>query len=183
MNRYSSAPISEGPAKAGVWVLRKVSLGPALLALLCACGAPTISSATPTAGVSPSPDALVAQYRHLIDLDMSAINFALYRLPCNSRLTCTSQLKQIETATEALLSDLSAEVAPSGVGPTVEPFKSAAQTFEEQVDGDLVVVQQPDSSYLAATPTVTDLFLAAATLDCWPSKPVNYGGEGGYSCS
>ena len=164
-------------------LLRWVSFAPALLALLYACGAPTTMSTTPTARVSPSPDALVVQYRHLIDVDMSAINFALYRLPCNSRQTCTSELKQIEIATEALLSDLSNAVAPSGIGPTVEPLKSAAQQFEEQVDGDLVVVQQPNSDYLAATPTVTDLFLAAATFDCWPSKPVNYGGEGGYNCS
>ena len=114
---------------------------------------------------------------------MNAINFDLYGLPCNSRQTCTSELKQVETATESLLSDLSNAVAPSGVGPTVEPFKSAAQQFEEQVDGDLVVVQQPNSNYTAATPTVGDLFLAAATFDCWPSKPVNYGGEGGYSCA
>lgn len=164
-------------------LLRGVSLAPALLALLCACGAPTITSTTSTARVSPSPDALVVQYRHLIDGDMNAINFALYRLPCNSRQTCTSELKQVETATEALLSDLSNAVAPSGVGPTVEPFKSAVQQFEEQVDGDLVVVQQPNSNYTAATPTVDDLFKAAATLDCWPSKPVNFGGEGGYSCT
>jgi hypothetical protein len=160
-----------------------VSLAPALLALLFACGAPTMTSATPKASVSPSPDALVVQYRHVIDLDMSAINFALYRLPCNSRQTCTNELKQVEAGTEALLNDLTTAVAPSGVGPTVETFKAVAQQFEEQVDGDLVVVQQPDSNYIEATPTVTDLFLAAATLACWPSKPVNYGGEGGYSCS
>ena len=164
-------------------LLRGVSFAPALIALLCACGAPTVTSTTQTARVSPSPNALVVQYRHLIDVDMSAINFAVYRLPCNSRQTCTSQLKQIETATEALLTDLSNTVAPSGVGPTVEPFKSAAQQFEEQTDAALVVVEQPNSDYMAATPTVTDLFLAAATLACWPSKPANYGGEGGYSCS
>jgi hypothetical protein len=126
---------------------------------------------------------LVLRYRHVIDGDMNAINFALYRLACNSRETCTSALRQVETATEALLSDLSNAVAPSGVGPTVEPLKSAAQQFEEQVDGDLIVVQQPNSNYLAATPTVNELFLAAATLDCWPSTPANFGGEGGYSCS
>lgn len=113
---------------------------------------------------------------------MNAINFALYRLPCNSRQTCTSELMQVEVATEVLLNDLNDAVAPSGVGPTVEPFKSAAQQFEEQVDGDLVVVQQPNGDYTAATPTVDSLFLAAATLECWPSKPVNFGGEGGYSC-
>ena len=141
------------------------------------------SRATPTASVSPSPDAQVVQYRHLIDVDVNAINFALYRLPCNSRQTCTAQLKQVETATEALLSDLTNAVVPSGVGPTVEPLKSAAQQFEEQVDDDLVAVQQPNSNYTAASPTVGDLFLATATFDCWPSKPVNYGGEGGYSCS
>jgi hypothetical protein len=148
--------------------------------LFAACSS---TAATPTASVSPSPDARVVQYRHLIDVDVNAMNFALYRLPCNSRQTCTAQLKQVETATEALLTDLSNAVAPSGVGPTVEPLKSAAQQFEEQVDGDLVVVEQPNSNYAAASPMVGDLFLAAATFDCWPSKPVNYGGEGGYSCS
>jgi hypothetical protein len=106
----------------------------------------------------------------LIDVDVNAINFALYRLPCNSRQTCTAQLKQVETATEALLSDLTNAVVPSGVGPTVEPFKSAAQQFEEQVDGDLVVVEQSNTNYTAASPMVGDLFLAAATFDCWPSS-------------
>jgi hypothetical protein len=119
----------------------------------------------------------------MIDGDMSAINFALYRVVCNSRQSCTNALKQEETATEALLSDLSNAVAPSRVGPTVGPLKSAAQQFEEQVDGDLVVVQQPNSDYMAAFPAVNDLFLAAATFDCWPLKPVNFAGEGGYSCS
>ena len=167
----------------GPRLLLGVLLVPALLAVLDACGVPAAVSTTPMARVSPSPDPLVVHYRHLIDADMSAINFALYRSRCNSRETCTSTLMQVETATEALLSDLSNAVAPSGVGPTVEPFKLAAQQFEEQVDGDLIAIQQPNSDFIAATPTVADLFLAAATFDCWPSKPVNFGGEGGYNCS
>ena len=151
--------------------------------MLCACGAPTTTSTSPGASVSPSPNPLVVQYRRLIDADMSAINFALYKLPCKSRQTCTYELQQVEATTETLMSDLSNAVAPSGVGPTVEPFKSTAQKFEEEVDGDLVVIQQPNSDYMAASPTVTELFLAAATFDCWPAEPVNYGGEGGYNCS
>jgi len=149
--------------------------------LLAACSS-TAAIPTPSSSVAPKPDALVVKYRHLIDGDMNAINFALYRLPCNSRQTCASELTQVETATEVLLNDLNGAVAPSGVGPTVESFKSVAQQFEEQVDGDLVAVQQPNSDYTAATPTVDGLFLAAATLECWPAKPVNFGGEGGYSC-
>jgi hypothetical protein len=138
-----------------------------------------------TQHTAPSRDPAVVQYRVVVDTDMRAISFAVDTEACKTRSVCVTELTQIKVATEALMRDLGKGAAPQVITSSVERLKAAAQQFRDQVDAALVVVQQPNSNFFAAgaTPTIRDLFLAAASVDCWPLQPVNPGGEGGYSCA
>jgi hypothetical protein len=51
---------------------------------------------------------------------------------------------------------------------------SAARQFIDQLDVALAQLLQPSSDYLAASgvPRLYNLNLAAATVDCWPGKPL-----------
>jgi hypothetical protein len=62
---------------------------------------------------------------------------------------------------------------------------SAAQHFIDQIDTALVLIRKPNSDFLAASalPTIYDLDLAMAELDCWPSAPVIGSTDGHSSAS
>lgn len=115
---------------------------------------------------------------------MRAIGFALDAEHCKTRSNCIRELAQIQAATNALLSHLGSG-SPPAIGSLVAKMRLAAQQFSDQVAAAMVVVSQPDSNYFAAgaTPTIHDLYLTAAYVDCWPAQPVNPGNEGGYSCA
>ena len=116
---------------------------------------------------------------------MRTLSFALDTEACKTRPVCASELTQIKVATEALISDLGKDGAPSPISAAVEHLNVAAQQFGSQIDAALLVVQQPNSDYFAAGAalSIRDLYVAAAAVDCWPAQPVNPGNEGGYSCA
>jgi len=116
---------------------------------------------------------------------MRTLSFAVDTEACKTRPVCLSELTQIKVATEALLDDIGKGASPPAISALVERLKVAAQQFRAQIDAAMLVVQQPNSNYFAAggAPTVRDVYLAAAAVDCWPAQPVNPGNEGGYSCA
>lgn len=154
------------------------------LACVGACGGSSASSVTPTEHTAPSRDPAVVQFRTVIGADMRAISFAVDTEACKTRSNCIGELVQIQTAIQTLLTHLGSG-APAAIEPLVKKMRLAAQEFSDQVAAALVIVKQPNSNYFAAgaAPTIHDLYLTAAYVDCWPALPVNPGGEGGYSCS
>jgi hypothetical protein len=51
---------------------------------------------------------------------------------------------------------------------------TAAREFIDQLDGALALVRQSNTDYLAAAavPSIYNLYVAVAELDCWPIAPV-----------
>jgi hypothetical protein len=133
---------------------------------------------------APSRDPALVSYRARLDIDMHVVDFSFERsLVCSARVECASDLAQVRTATETLLSDISASETPSSVVVSVGRVKAAARQFIVQLDVALAVVQQLNSDYRAASgaPTPHDLDRAVADVDCWPATPVE--GGHGISCS
>jgi hypothetical protein len=134
--------------------------------------------------LAPSLDPAIVGYRAPIDVDIRAIDSSFQRsTACKTRDACASDLAQIRIDTEALLRDISVSQAPPSVAVDAEQVKAVARQFIVQLNVALAVIQQPNSDYIAASgaPTVDELDLAVAKLDCWPATPVD--GEHGIACS
>jgi hypothetical protein len=134
--------------------------------------------------LAPSRDPAIVGYRAPIDVDIRAVDSSFQRsTACKTRVACASDLAQMRIATETLLRDISAREAPLSIDLSAERVKAVAQQFIVQLNVALAVIQQPNSDYIAASgaPTVYELDLAVAKLDCWPATPVD--GEHGIACS
>jgi hypothetical protein len=152
-----------------------------------------VPGAAPTqAAHSAQPDAAMVGFRTLIDRDMIAINAPFEKsLGCRNRQVCTANLVETRSGAEALLLDLAAVRVPQVLVPAHAEMTIAAGTFIGQLDAALVQLQQPNSDYLAASgiPNSYNLRLAAAAVDCWPSKPLegdriyNIGEGSGIPCA
>jgi hypothetical protein len=142
------------------------------------------SNQVPGAEPAPSRDPAVLSYRALIDGDVNAVDFS-FQLDsrCQTRESCTRSLVQTRTDAQALLRDMSRAQPPASVSPAALRVEAAAQQFIVQLDAAIVLIEQPNSDYVSASqaPTIHDLDLSAAALDCWPSAPAE--GDHGITCS
>lgn len=141
-------------------------------------------SQVPSTKPAPSRDPAVLSYRALIDRDMNAVDSS-YQLNsrCHTRDSCALALAQTKTGAESLLRDMSSAGAPASVSQAALRVEVAAQQFIVQLDSAMTVIQQPNSDYIAASsvPTIHDLDLSVAAVDCWPATPVE--GDHGITCS
>jgi hypothetical protein len=138
----------------------------------------------PAAGPVPSRDPAVISYRSLIDGDMNAIEFSFQQNSgCQTREACARSLAQTRTAAQALLRDMSSARTPASVSPSALGVESAAQQFIVQLNVAITVIEQPNSDYVSASraPTIHELDLSVAAVDCWPAVPVE--GAHGITCS
>jgi hypothetical protein len=141
-------------------------------------------SQTPAGGLTPSRDTAVATYRAVIGADANAIDLSFQlNSRCQTRAACARALAQTRTNAEALLRDISGLPTPAAVAPAVLRAKAAAEQFIVQLDVAVALIQQPNSDYIAASlsPTIHDLDLSVAAVDCWPATPVD--GDHGIACS
>ena len=143
---------------------------------------------TPVQSPAPAPsrDAAVVHVRATLDHDYRAVD-AAFNMTCKSRDVCAAQLVQVRAVTQNLIQTASATQGPAQTAPAVQRVMSAAQHFIEQIDTALVLIRQPNSDFLAAAalPSIYDLDLAMAELDCWPVAPVigSTDGHSGASCA
>ncbi len=138
----------------------------------------------PATKPTPSRDPAVVSYRALIDGDASAVEFSfLQNSRCQTRETCARSLVQTRTAAQALLRDMSSARAPTSVSPAALRVEAAADQFIVQLDVAIALIEQPNSDYVAASlaPTIHDLDLSVAVVDCWPAAPIDE--EHGITCS
>ena len=134
--------------------------------------------------VAPSRDPVLVSYRTLIDDDIRTVDLSFTTsFACKTRDACATDLAQTRTATETLVRDTSAGKTPAPLVGAVGQVQTAARQFIAQLDVALQVVQQPNSDYIAATgaPSVYDLDMAVAAVDCWPATPKD--GHYGISCT
>lgn len=116
---------------------------------------------------------------------MRTLNKAWDRPPCATRALCTSYLDQIRDATDGLLNDVSDLTAPPDVAPLAEQVKAAADHLDVEISAAKSEMAEPGTNFQKAATAIDthDLDYAVAQLDCWPAPPVNFGGEGDYSCA
>jgi hypothetical protein len=141
-------------------------------------------SQVPSTKPVPSRDPAVLSYRELIDGDMNTVDFSDHMdSRCQTREACASSLVQTRTGVQALLRDMSRAQAPASLSATALRVEAAAQQFIVQLDVAIAVIQLPDSDYISASsaPTIHDLDLTVAAVDCWPVAPVE--GGHGITCS
>jgi len=134
--------------------------------------------------VAPSRDPALVSYRTLIDADMRTVDLTFTTsVACKTRDACARDLAQTRIATETLVRDISASQTPAPLLGAVGLVQTTARQFIAQLDVALAVVQEPNSDYIAATgaPSVYDLDMAVAAVDCWPATPKD--GHYGVSCS
>jgi hypothetical protein len=134
--------------------------------------------------LAPSRDPAIVSYRALVDVDIRAVDSSFQlSTACKTRDACARDLAQMRTDTETLLRDISTRSVPASVAARAERVEDVAQQFIAQLDLALVVIQQPNSDYIAASaaPMVHGLDLAVAKVDCWPATPVD--GDHGITCS
>lgn len=133
--------------------------------------------------LGPSRDPSVMRFRALVDADMRGVDLDYQRSwTCATRDGCATDLVQVKAATEALLVDIAAAPTPAAIAPAAQQVTGAARDFVDQLDMAIAVVRQPNSDYRvgAAIPTVYDLDVAVAAVDCWPLIPT--GGHSGFGC-
>jgi hypothetical protein len=132
----------------------------------------------------PSRDPAVVGYRALIDRDLKTIDFSFQQESrCQTRESCTVALAQTKTGTQALLRDMTSARVPASVSAAALRIEGAAQQFVIHLDAASALIQQPNSDYISSSqvPTIHDLDVSVAAVDCWPALPLE--GDHGITCS
>lgn len=132
----------------------------------------------------PSRDPALVGYRALIDRDLKTVDFTFQlESRCQNRDSCALALAQTKTATEALLRDMTSERAPASVADAALRIEAAAQQLIVQLDAANALIKQPNGDYISASqvPTIHDLDVSVAAVDCWPALPLE--GDHGITCS
>ncbi len=125
---------------------------------------------------TPSRDPVLVSYRALIRGDMNAIDFSFQlNSQCHTRAACARALVQTRTGAETLLSDMSSARTPASLSGAALRVEAATEQFIVQLDAAIALTQQPNSDYISASlvPTIHDLDLSVAALDCWPAAPID----------
>jgi hypothetical protein len=142
------------------------------------------TSQVPAAEPGPSRDPAVVSYRALIDGDLKTVDFSFQlNSRCQTREGCARSLVQTTVAAQDLLRDISTTEAPVSLSAEALRVEAAAQQFIVQLDAANVLIQQPNSDFISASevPTISDLDLSVAAVDCWPAPPLE--GSHGITCS
>ena len=142
------------------------------------------TSQVPASDPGPSRDPAVVRYRALIDTDLKTVDFSFQlNSRCQTREGCARSLVQTRAAAQALLHDMSTADAPASLSAKSLRVEAAGQQFIVQLDAANALVQQPNSDYISASqvPTISELDLSVAAVDCWPAAPVE--GDHGTTCS
>jgi hypothetical protein len=178
--------LSRRPARLGLAAAAVAALAIAAMVVGVLVGSHlgTNTRQVPATQPAPSRDRAVVSYRALIDGDMSRVKFSFQQNSrCQTRATCARSLAQTRTAAEALLRDMSSARTPPSVSQAALRVEAAAQQFTVQLDTAIAAIQQPNSDYVSVSsvPTIHDLDLRVAAVDCWPAAPVE--GDHGITCS
>jgi hypothetical protein len=142
------------------------------------------TSQVPASEPGPSRDPAVVSYRALIDGDLKTVDFSFQlNSRCQTREGCARSLVQTRVAAQALLRDISTTDAPASLSAEALRVEAAAQQFIVQLDAANVLTQQPNSDFISASevPTISDLDLSVAAVDCWPAPPLE--GSHGITCA
>jgi hypothetical protein len=142
------------------------------------------TSEVPATEPGPSRDPAVVSYRALIDGDLKTVDFSFQlNSRCQTREGCARSLVQTRTAAQSLLRDMSTVDAPASLSAKALRVEAAGQQFILQLDAANALIQQPDSDYISASevPTIRDLDVSVAAVDCWPASPLE--GDHGITCS
>lgn len=173
--RQGRVPFALGAAAIGALVIAALVVGVLVGSRLA------VPSGQVPAGPSRAP--AVVGYRALIDRDLKTVDF-YFQLDsrCQARDSCALALAETKTATEALLHDTNART-PAAVSEAALRVDAAARQFIVQLDAANALIQQPNSDYIAASqvPTIRDLDVSVAAVDCWPAVPLE--GSHGITCS
>jgi hypothetical protein len=138
----------------------------------------------PATELGPSRDPAVVSYRALVDGDLKTVDFSFQLSSrCQTREDCARSLAQTTAAAQALLRDMSTTDAPASLSATALRVEAAGRQFIVQLDAANALIQQPNSDYISASqvPTIHDLDVSVAAVDCWPALPVE--GDHGITCS
>lgn len=141
-------------------------------------------SQVPATEPGASRDPAVVRYRAFIDGDLKTADFSFQQNSrCQNRDGCARSLVQTRVAAQALLRDMSAAEAPASLSDKALRAEAAVQQFIVQLDAATALIQQPNSDYMSASqvPTIRDLDLSVAAVDCWPARPLE--GDHGITCS
>jgi hypothetical protein len=142
------------------------------------------TSQVPATEPGPSRDPAVVSYRALIDGDLKIVDFSFQENSrCQTREACAGALVQTRVAAQTLLRDMSTADAPASLSANALRVEAAVQQFIVQLDAANALIQQPNSDYISASqvPTIRDVDLSVAAVDCWPAQPLE--GDHGITCS
>jgi hypothetical protein len=138
----------------------------------------------PATEPGPSRDPAVVSYRALVDGDLKTVDFSFQlNSRCQTRAGCAGALVQTRVAAQALLRDMSTTDAPPSLSASALRVEAAVQQFIVQLDAAGALLQQPNSDYISASqvPTIHDVDLSVAAVDCWPAHPLEW--DHGITCS
>ena len=140
------------------------------------------------ANATPTRDATAAAYANVINNDADALDVQIYKkFDCKTRDLCISELQDIRSRVESMVSDINGRSTPPVFDDKVPAIKLAAQQLITQIDSTLSLMTQPNSNYIALSGSldVHPLDLAAGAVVCWPKSALSVeGGESpsGYVC-
>lgn len=151
-------------------------------------GAPGAGAVNHRASASPTLDPASAAYANMINDDVNALDFQIYKkFDCKSRDACTSELRDIRTLAVSLLNDLDRTPPPKLFVEQAGAVTKAAREFLAHVDLTLDLMVQANSNYVAESGAIDvhPVDIASGVIVCWPKVPEPLEGAeytSGYVC-
>lgn len=147
-----------------------------MIVVAFACGStssPGAGSPSQKAVASVTLDPAIAVYANMVNSDVDALDFqAFKKFDCKTRDICVSELRDIQTLVESLLSDLDRNPPPAPFVQQAGAVTKAAQQLAAQIDATLTLMLQPNSNYVSESSAIDvhPLDLAAGAIVCWPKS-------------